>query len=111
MLALKANPGFQFQCSYSMKSLYRTNLLSFFYLQLHPHAQAPKGVLEGLPQGFLHQDLVEGTDHATTQKHHHIGQQLQGRRDEISITQILCQQLYFYMLFIHLISSGSYIFR
>lgn len=31
-----------------------SHLLSLLDLQLHPHAQGPEGVFEGLPQGLLH---------------------------------------------------------
>ena len=51
-------------------------LLSLLYLQLHADAQAAQGVLEGLPQGPLHQHLVESPHHATTQEHHRVGQEL-----------------------------------
>lgn len=50
------------------------HLLSLLYLQLHPHAQGPQGILEGLPKGFLHQDFMEGSNHTATQKHHCIGE-------------------------------------
>lgn len=65
MLYLFQNPG------------QATHLLSLLYLQLHAHAQAPQGVLKSLPQGFLHEDLMEGSHHTTTREHHCIGQKLQ----------------------------------
>lgn len=39
--------------------------------------------MKGLPQGFLHQDFMKGSDYAATQEHNCIGKYLQEQEAEV----------------------------
>lgn len=60
--------------------------MSLLRLQLDPGLDEVEGLVEGLPQGYLHQVLVIGSHHIPTQEDHCIGQELGGRVNRDSET-------------------------